>query len=126
MICPYCSKPAEYVDSDVIYGQSYGMIYLCRPCNAYVGVHEGTNRPLGTLADEKTRWWRKKAHRHFDHIWKGKSMNRKAAYSWLAEKLGINVNDCHIAMFDAVMCERVVGLSQEWFALKCKTKRRYS
>lgn len=29
-ICPYCGKPTEYVDSSIIYGRSYGMIYLCR------------------------------------------------------------------------------------------------
>lgn len=38
VICPYCEKPAEFVDSSVIYGRSYGMIYLCRKCGAYVGV----------------------------------------------------------------------------------------
>ena len=27
-ICPYCGKPTEFVDSSVIYGRSYGMIYL--------------------------------------------------------------------------------------------------
>ena len=27
-ICPYCGKPTEYVDSSIIYGRSYGMIYL--------------------------------------------------------------------------------------------------
>lgn len=48
--CDYCGGPTEYVDSSVIYGRSYGMIYLCRPCRAYVGVHRGTNKPLGRLA----------------------------------------------------------------------------
>lgn len=28
-ICPYCGNRTEYVDSSVIYGRSYGMIYLC-------------------------------------------------------------------------------------------------
>ena len=36
VICPYCGRVAKYVDSSVIYyGHSYGMAYLCRPCNAY-------------------------------------------------------------------------------------------
>ena len=30
--CPYCGRQAEYVDSKVIYGRSYGMAYLCRKC----------------------------------------------------------------------------------------------
>ena len=41
--CPYCGQQAEYVDSKVIYGRSYGMAYLCRNCDAYVGVHRGTD-----------------------------------------------------------------------------------
>ena len=45
-ICPYCGKPTEFVDSSVIYGRSYGMIYLCRDCRAYVGVHKGTDLSL--------------------------------------------------------------------------------
>lgn len=26
-VCPYCGKPTEFVDSSVIYGRSYGMIW---------------------------------------------------------------------------------------------------
>lgn len=33
--CPYCDRLAEFVDSaEVYHGQSYGMIYLCRRCDA--------------------------------------------------------------------------------------------
>ena len=50
VVCPYCGRVAKYVDSSVIYyGHSYGMAYLCRPCNAYVGVHSGTDRPKAIL-----------------------------------------------------------------------------
>ena len=38
--CDYCGRETEYVDSKVIYGKSYGKIYLCRNCMAYVGVHK--------------------------------------------------------------------------------------
>lgn len=42
VICPYCGRVAKYVDSSVIYyGHSYGMAYLCRPCNAYVKWQAG-------------------------------------------------------------------------------------
>ena len=44
--CDYCGRETEYVDSKVIYGKSYGKIYLCRNCMAYVGVHKGTDKPL--------------------------------------------------------------------------------
>lgn len=50
--CDYCGRQAEYVDSKVVYGKSYGMMYLCRNCMAYVGVHKGTDKPLGRLAQK--------------------------------------------------------------------------
>lgn len=60
-ICPYCGNPTEYVDSSVIYGRSYGMIYLCRNCRAYAGVHKGTNQALGRLANAELREAKKEA-----------------------------------------------------------------
>ena len=59
--CDYCGRQAEYVDSKVIYGKSYGMMYLCRNCMAYVGVHKGTDKPLGRLANAELRYWKKAA-----------------------------------------------------------------
>ena len=53
--CDYCGRRPEYVDSAVSYGKSYGMTLLCSPCNAYVGVHDGTNKPLGRLANAELR-----------------------------------------------------------------------
>ena len=66
ILCDYCGRQAEYVDSAEIYnGKSYGMIYLCRPCKAYVGVHRGSDKPLGRLADAELREWKKRAHAAF-------------------------------------------------------------
>lgn len=53
-ICPYCGKPTEFVDSSVIYGRSYGMIYLCRDCRAYVGVHKGTRPSIRAFGKCRT------------------------------------------------------------------------
>lgn len=64
--CDYCGRQAEYVDSKVVYGKSYGMMYLCRNCMAYVGVHKGTDKPLGRLANAELRYWKKRAHAVFD------------------------------------------------------------
>jgi hypothetical protein len=38
-------------------------------------------------------------------------MTRRAAYSWLAEQLGIDRGDCHIGTFDVEMCKRVIEVS---------------
>jgi len=113
VICPYCQADAEYLDSSEVYGagHSYGMLYLCRPCDAYVGVHKGTDRPLGTLADYETRWWRKKAHGVFDPIWmRSSNPHRSWVYHWLAVQMGIPDKECHIGMFTVSQCKQVVAI----------------
>lgn len=117
--CPYCGRLAGLVDSKEVYGKSYGMIWMCHPCQAWVGVHknDGQNRPLGTLANAETRHARRMAHARFDPIWQarldgGKSKNkvRNEVYRWLAGHLGTPVEQCHIAMFDLPTCVRVIEI----------------
>ena len=124
-VCPYCGEKTKLVDSAVIYGTSYGMIYLCAPCDAYVGVHSGTTRALGRLANAELREWKKNAHAHFDPIWQDRlvtklirNMNapgrvlrmnvRQQAYWWLSKVTGIPEKRCHIGMMDVDQCKKVV------------------
>lgn len=115
VICDYCGRKAELVDSKVIYGTSYGMMYLCRHCNAYVGCHKGTDRPLGRLADAELRYWKKAAHAVFDPLWRQGRFRgqRKAAYEWLAEQMGLPVEQTHIGMFDIAQCKQAIKIVQE-------------
>ena len=114
--CPYCGRRTKYVDSSEIYGRSYGMIYLCRSCDAYVGVHQNSNVAKGRLANAELRSWKKKAHFLFDDLWKrkiikercAKSRARTAAYQWLSKQLGIDPKYCHIGFFDLEQCKNVV------------------
>jgi hypothetical protein len=111
VICPYCGRAAEFIDSKEIYGRSYGMVYLCQPCDAYVGVHKGTDRPLGRPADKALRKQRNIAHAAFDTLWKSGKFGRKEAYAWLSHQLGLPVEKTHIAMFNGDTCKRTVELS---------------
>ncbi len=107
--CPYCHQPAVFVDSAEVYRRSYGMIYLCRPCRAWVGVHDGTDKPLGRLADAELREWKILAHAAFDPYWQnGGRGTRRRAYAALAATLGLSSDDCHIGLFDVDLCRRVV------------------
>jgi hypothetical protein len=124
--CPTCKRDAVfYASSERIYGRDYGPVWACpsRICDTYVGVHEGTQIPKGTLATKPMREGRKAAHYRFDPLWKDlrlaypeipvpgqhlRSIARKRAYTWLAAQLGIPFDDCHIAMFDVAQCARVV------------------
>lgn len=111
-ICPYCGADTEYVDSSCVYGSSYGMIYICKPCDAYVGVHKGTDESLGRLANAELRKWKKATHSIFDVLWKERRMTRNQAYEWLADKLKIKREDCHIGMFDEDMCKRAIEFTK--------------
>lgn len=111
VICPYCGNDAEWVSNDEVYGKKYGdsyMIYLCRPCNAYVGCHENTRKPLGTMANKILRDLRQRAHAHFDPIWKSGRMSRKKAYELLSKKLG---REIHIGESDEETCKQIIGLN---------------
>lgn len=119
-ICPYCKSDSEYVDSVVVYGVSYGMIYLCRSCDAYCGVHKGTDEALGRLANKELRYWKKKAHEHFDKIWKEGLLKRKKAYSELSTYLGIPRKYTHIGMFSVSTCKSVV----EWSKCRLENKMK--
>jgi len=108
VICPYCSNPAEWVDNAEVYGRSYGkssMIWLCRPCGAYVGCHNNTTKPLGTLANKELRDLRKKAHEAIDPIWQSGKKKRKEVYIWLMEKFG---REIHIGQSDIETCKAII------------------
>lgn len=117
MKCPYCGRIPEFVGGAKIYPHrpdlAHKRFYLCAPCDAYVGSHHGSTRPLGRLANAELRAWKMKAHAAFDPLWKprgseGAKMSRSEAYRWLAWCLGIDGSACHIGMFDVELCKRTV------------------
>lgn len=95
MNCPYCGKEAEWVENKEIYGRNYGksfMSYLCRSCDAYVGCHQNTRRPLGIMANRELREQRKKAHANLDPYWKSGKMQRSEMYHRLKEVFGREIH----------------------------------
>lgn len=112
VICPYCGRRAAFVDTREIYGVSYGMAYLCRPCGAYVGCHGDSDVPKGTLANAELRYWRKQAHGAFDPLWKTGPYrhHRNGAYEWLAAQMRLPKEKTHIGMFDVAQCKQVIQI----------------
>ena len=116
MICNYCNNEAELVNGDVIYPHRPDLYefkyYYCADDEAWVGCHRGTTKPLGRLANAELRQAKQDAHVAFDRLWRATtpagSFDRKGAYLWLAQHLGIERNDCHIGYFDVEQCQRVV------------------
>lgn len=118
ILCDYCGKPAHFVDSAIVYhGISYGMIWYCPDCQAWVGVHRGTNVPLGRLANAQLRDWKRAAHAAFDPLWRGKTpFTRRAAYAWLSGEMNLPPEKTHIGMFDIDQCRKVIEI--------CNNRRR--
>ena len=112
IICPYCNNPAECVSGQVAYPHRRDLwrkqFWVCVPCDARVGCHGKSDKPLGRLADDKLRQARGRAHRVFDPLHRRGSMSRSQAYAWLAEALGVTAEECHIGEFDVDQCKRVV------------------
>lgn len=115
-ICPHCQSPVIRVNNVQIYGREYGAwpwAYLCtKPaCDSYVGIHPKTDIPIGTLATKPMREARKAAKAAFSPLWEKQGMEKDAAYSWLAEKMGIaDMNHCHVGWFDVAQCNQVIAI----------------
>lgn len=116
-LCDYCGNPAIRVHGDAIYPHRRDLwakrFLMCKPCDAWVGVHENSEwKPYGRLANKELRQWKMKAHREFDWIWKEGHMRRKQAYYWLAEAMDIDVHECHIGKMDIEGCKQVIWTVQ--------------
>ena len=121
MLCPYCGAEVVLRNATYIYHDNkskfYGKVWVCSnypKCDAYVGCHHGTTIPKGRLANPRLRCLKMEAHKQFDPIWKSGLKKRRQAYKWLAEKLEIPVEECHIGMFDVKDCQRVIHLCRKF------------
>lgn len=108
MICPYCQKEANWCENKEKYGKNYGrsyMCYYCKACDAYVGCHNNTRTPLGTMANAELRGWRIKTHRAVDPLWKNGNYKRSTVYKRLTEAFKKQI---HIAESDVQQCKEII------------------
>lgn len=118
--CPIHKTTAECVTGAVIYPHRPDLamkrFWRCTEtnCTMRVGCHPGGHVPLGYMCDARTRMMRIQAHDYFDKLWRGGAFEKRThAYTWLAEKLGVKVQRCHIGQFNAEQCAQVIKLCQE-------------
>lgn len=124
-ICPYCGSPVVLAGNSIIYGKPFGngKAYICtrysEGCRSYVSVHDGTEIPMGRMADPELRELRKECHRRFDAIWrkhgprKQQCDTRRAMYRALARRLNIARKECHIGFFNNEMARRALDIMAE-------------
>lgn len=88
--------------------RKWDLVWHCLDCLALVGCHEGTDIPLGKLANVQTRAARHEAHQAFDKLWKGGGLQRREAYAWMAQVLMISAEQAHIGMLSERQCEQLI------------------
>lgn len=117
--CDHCDGPAQLQPGSVVYPDRDDLaerqFWVCWPCDAWVGCHNGTDKPFGPLARLELRQARHAAHRAFDAVWQGGHMERSAAYDWLARELEVPRHRCHIGMLSLEDCRRVRHLVWDRF-----------
>lgn len=117
--CPNCGNIVFLVNNREIYGREYGdwpYAYRCtdhRGCDSYVGLHPNTDLPLGTLADKPTRDARKTYKAFFFQWQRLNNWSRKQAYAWLAQRLGITIEQCHWGFFSVAQAELAGSICEE-------------
>lgn len=115
--CIECGSIANLVTGKRIYPHRpdlhHKLFYLCQ-CGAYCGCHPNTTLPLGFPCGAATRKARSAAHAAFDPLWRQGSWSRAGAYQWLAARLGISPEDCHIGMMTQERALRVVQIVDEY------------
>jgi len=113
--CPYCNRAAHLRSGDRLYAHRPDLadkwFWCCQWCDAYVGCHPGTKRPLGRLAGPELRKLKMAAHSAFDPLWRNGAMTRNEAYAALAKFMGLTKKQCHIGKFDEGQCRRVIEFS---------------
>lgn len=122
--CPYCGKETDLIDSIKVYQESHGLIYYCKNgCEAWVGVHSGTDKSLGTLAKKELRKLRHECHKFIDPMWKVKKeatgITTKSAraklYRWISELLSIEREAAHVGYLNSQQCKTLIEECKKYF-----------
>lgn len=118
--CVECGGKGTVVSGRIAKPKTYSAhnrLFLMCECGAHVSCHAGTAVSMGRPAGPETRRLRKQAHDALDACWQragasalGMSKARHRTYAWLARELNMKTSHCHIGMFDAETCRRVIAL----------------
>ena len=130
--CSWNSDTTLYHTSEWLYnGRDFGPVWYCRKCQQSVGARkDGT--PHGRMAGPETKRLRQAAHRAFDPLWQAKARYtgmdvkdaRSAGYKWLAETLGVEREECHIALLPDADLERVIEICHQTGYWQRRRRRR--
>lgn len=127
VLCPYCNHPSSIVLGSFLHPLNQHVaskkFHYCERCQAWVGCHGRSKRPLGRISDSLLRRSKQTAHAAFDPIWKSGHLSRTQAYEWLAQQMGLPVHRCHIGYFDVDQCRKVEAISDAYRKSNSISKR---
>ena len=127
-LCAHCLTPAAVVSGVDVYPHrpdlGHKWFWRCGRCpDAYVGCHGITKRPLGRPANAELRKARGILHdQRVDPLWKTALVTvdyqpedpkaraiilntaRARVYEFIAWKMGLDRDECHVAMFTLPQC----------------------
>lgn len=98
-VCPLCSAIAV-LDNNAL-------MWVC-PTHPSMKVSNKEGKPMGNLADHRTRGFRVKAHKLLDELCDKSSMSKAQMYRWLGLKMGTDKKDTHFALFDQGQCKKAI------------------
>lgn len=114
-ICPYCGGKVSLVKTSKY---PSGYMYSCDNCHAQVGTYKKEpTLAMGTLADSETRKKRLEVHKLLDRFWRS-NLGRGKAYTKLANELGIEKEQCHIALMDLQTLNKAEQIILKWWREK--------
>jgi len=94
----------------------FGYSYGCQnypECRMKNSADQLTGKPRGSPTDPLTRYWRAQAHEKFDHIWRGGTLSREAAYKLMRQIMSMSEDDCHISNFTKAQCDLLIKRLEE-------------
>lgn len=116
--CDECGGPRVHLQKRSLMRmrvtKKWDLIWHCLDCLALVGCHEGTDIPLGRMANVQTRDARFQAHKAFDRLWRGGGLSRRDAYAWMAQTLMIPPEQAHIGMLSERQCEALMDAVKQF------------
>lgn len=99
-----CGGRCEMVND----ARKHRTVWQCQKCGAKIGVHKGTNIPLGVPASGELSKLRIEVHREIDRlVSSGLSKNR--VYKILQRKMKLSETETHAGKFDILQCQEALG-----------------
>ena len=84
-------------------------VWRCPVCGAMVGVHTGTNIPLGVPASREVGRKRLEVHREIDRIVRS-GMGKSHVYKLLSRRMNLSPEKTHAGLFNEEQCDEALDV----------------